>query len=216
MGPIARRRKTATWARGQQRAEDLLSAGLGPSAALVQLAVSSDTQSVSLSATGQWPVATIAGVSERRYGAPGLRPATVESGTATGRLLHYRWEATHAALLRQRELPASPYDDLMLEYVNPSTGRSVLPTLGCYIQMLRPGIRTRSHRETSSAVYHVVAGAGHSVIDDRRFDWTRGDFFAVPPRARHEHAGDGDDPAILFSFQDVPLLRALGLYRMEP
>jgi len=162
------------------------------------------------------PVAAVPGLSERRYGAPGLRPATVESGTATGRLLHYRWEATHAALLRQRELPASPYDDLMLEYVNPSTGRSVLPTLGCYIQMLRPGIRTRSHRETSSAVYHVVAGAGHSVIDDRRFDWTRGDFFAVPPRARHEHAGDGDDPAILFSFQDVPLLRALGLYRMEP
>jgi len=162
------------------------------------------------------PVAAVPGVSERRYGAPGLRPATVESGTATGQLLHYRWEATHAALLRQRELPASPYDDVMLEYVNPSTGRSVLPTLGCYIQMLRPGIRTRSHRETSSAVYHVVAGAGHSVIDGRRFDWTRGDFFAVPPRARHEHAGDGDDPAILFSFQDVPLLTALGLYRMEP
>jgi len=162
------------------------------------------------------PVAAVPGVSERRYGAPGLRPATVESGTATGRLLHYRWEATHAALLRQRELPASPYDDVMLEYVNPSTGRSVLPTLGCYIQMLRPGVRTRSHRETSSAVYHVVAGAGHSVIDGRRFDWTRGDFFAVPPRARHEQAGDGDDPAILFSFQDVPLLTALGLYRMEP
>jgi Flp pilus assembly protein TadG len=48
--------------RGQQRAENLLSAGLGPSAALVQLTVSSDAQSVSLSARGQWPVATIAGV----------------------------------------------------------------------------------------------------------------------------------------------------------
>jgi len=48
--------------RGQQRTEDLLRAGLGPSAGLVQLTASSDTQSVSLSATGQWPVATIAGV----------------------------------------------------------------------------------------------------------------------------------------------------------
>ena len=161
------------------------------------------------------PVAALSGVSERRYGAPGLRPATTESGPTAGRLLHYRWEATHAALLRQRELPASPYDDVLLEYVNPSTGHSVLPTLGCYIQMLRPGIRTRSHRETSSAVYHVVAGACHSVIDGVRFDWTRGDFFTVPPRAWHEHANDDDDPAILFSFQDVPLLTALGLYRME-
>jgi len=161
------------------------------------------------------PVAAVSGVSERRYGAPGLRPATAESGPTAGQLLHYRWEATHAALLRQRELSASPYDDVLLEYVNPSTGRSVLPTLGCYIQMLRPGIRTRSHRETSSAVYHVVAGAGHSVIDGVRFDWTHGDFFAVPPRAWHEHANDGGDPAILFSFQDVPLLTALGLYRTE-
>jgi gentisate 1,2-dioxygenase len=161
------------------------------------------------------PVAAVSGVSERRYGGPGLRPVTGESEARPGRLLHYRWEATRTALLRQQELPANPYDDVMLEYVNPSTGRSVLPTLGCYVQMLRPGIRTRSHRETSSAVYHVVAGAGHSLIDGARFDWTRGDFFAVPPRARHEHACDGADPAILFSFQDVPLLTALGFYRME-
>ena len=38
---------------------------------------------------------------------------------------------------------------------------------------------------------------------------------AVPPRAPHAHASEGDAPAILFSFQDVPLLTALGLYRSE-
>jgi len=48
--------------RGQQRAQDLLNAGLGPSAALVQLQVNEDPRSVRLSATGQWPVANIAGV----------------------------------------------------------------------------------------------------------------------------------------------------------
>jgi len=37
----------------------------------------------------------------------------------------------------------------------------------------------------------------------------------VPPRAAHEHANPGTQPAILFSFQDVPLLEALGFYRME-
>src|SRR5712691_13458384 len=42
-------------ARGQQRAQDLLIAGLGPSAALVQLQAASDPRSVRLSATGQWP-----------------------------------------------------------------------------------------------------------------------------------------------------------------
>jgi hypothetical protein len=49
-------------ARGQQRAQDLLNAGLGPSAALVQLQAASDPRSVRLSATGKWPVANIAGV----------------------------------------------------------------------------------------------------------------------------------------------------------
>jgi Flp pilus assembly protein TadG len=49
-------------ARGQQRAQDLLDAGLGPSAALVQLQAAGDPRSVRLSATGQWPIANIAGV----------------------------------------------------------------------------------------------------------------------------------------------------------
>jgi len=49
-------------AHGQQRARELLVAGLGPSASLVQLQVGEDPRSVRLSATGQWPVAYIAGV----------------------------------------------------------------------------------------------------------------------------------------------------------
>ena len=67
-------------ARGRQRAEDLLAAGLGPSAGLVQLTVGGDAQSVRLTATGQWPVATIAGV---RIALP-LR--------AEARMLRERWQ----------------------------------------------------------------------------------------------------------------------------
>jgi gentisate 1,2-dioxygenase len=33
--------------------------------------------------------------------------------------------------------------------------------------------------------------------------------------ARHSHGNDGAEPAVLFSFQDVPLLKAVGLYREE-
>jgi gentisate 1,2-dioxygenase len=53
------------------------------------------------------------------------------------------------------------------------------------------------------------------VIDGVRHEWKEGDFFVVPPSARHEHANEGNDPAVLFSLQDVPLLRALGFYREE-
>jgi gentisate 1,2-dioxygenase len=136
-------------------------------------------------------------------------------GADPDRTLHFRWEASYAALIRSAERDRSPFDDVIMEYVDPRTGRSLLPTVGIYLQMIRPGVRTRAHRETSSAVYFVVGGAGSTVIDGVRLDWREGDFFAVPPRARHEHANEGAEPAILFSFQDVPLLTALGQYRAE-
>jgi gentisate 1,2-dioxygenase len=132
------------------------------------------------------------------------------------RHLHYRWETAYAELQRRAvAAPVDPHDDVIVEYVDPTTGRSVVPALGCYLQMLRPGVRTRPHRETSSAVYHVVAGAGVTDIDGVRYEWGEGDFVAIPPRALHAHANPGATPAILYSVQDVPLLRALGLYRME-
>lgn len=131
------------------------------------------------------------------------------------RHLHFPFDTAHAALLALATGPADPFDDVILEYRDPATGRSVVPALGCYLQLLRPGVRTRAHRETSSAVYHVVAGTGVTEIDGVRHEWGEGDFFAVPPRALHAHANAGAVPALLYSVQDVPLLRALGFYRME-
>jgi gentisate 1,2-dioxygenase len=78
--------------------------------------------------------------------------------------------------------------------------------------MIRPGVETRAHRQTSSAVYQVVQGSGSTTIADERYDWDAGDFFVVPPNAPHNHRHRGTEPAILFSMQDVPLLHALGLY----
>jgi hypothetical protein len=43
----------------------------------------------------------------------------------------------------------------------------------------------------------------------------QGDFFAIPPWSLHAHADEGSAPADLSSFQDVPLLRALGFYLSE-
>ena len=131
------------------------------------------------------------------------------------RHLHYPWGTAHAELERRAAGAADPFDDVIVEYLDPATGRSVIPAFGCYLQMLRPGVHTRAHRETSSAVYHVVSGAGFTDIDGVRYEWGEGDFFAVPPRALHAHGNRGGAPAILYSVQDVPLLRALGFYRVE-
>lgn len=136
---------------------------------------------------------------------------------APGRDIFHPWNEMYPALLRRAEQgPADPFDDVLLEYVDSATGGSLRLTLGCYLQLLRPGVRTRPHRETSCAVYRVVQGRGVTTVDNERFEWGSGDFFVVPPRAAHAHANAGSEPAVLFTAQDVPLVKALGLYRMEP
>jgi gentisate 1,2-dioxygenase len=156
-----------------------------------------------------------AGDSLRRYGTGGLKPAWTAPPDLVPPLVHYQWDQTYAALKQLAAVDASPFDDVALEYSNPATGAHVLRTIACWIQMLRPGIHTQAHRQTSSAVYHVFAGQGSSVIGGVRYDWRQGDFFAVPPWTWHEHVNAGRDEAILFSIQDTPVFETLGLYREE-
>jgi gentisate 1,2-dioxygenase len=82
--------------------------------------------------------------------------------------------------------------------------------------MLRPGESTRAHRHTGSFIYQVAKGQGHSIIDGKRFDWKERDIFCVPAWAWHEHANAStSDDACLFTFNDLPVMHSLGLYREE-
>ena len=158
-----------------------------------------------------------AGISEQRFAAVGLKPISEPSGTSQrAGLIHYRWPATLTALRRLAKLEADPYDDVALDYVNPATGSSLFPTFGCRIQMIRPGVRTRAHRHTSSSVHYVVEGQGETVIGSQRFRWGPGDLFVTPVRYWHEHASHGHEPALLFSVHDEPAMKALGYYYAEP
>jgi gentisate 1,2-dioxygenase len=160
-------------------------------------------------------VSKAVGDSTRRYGVGGLKPAWSKPRHNLPPLVHYPWEDALAALKRLAEIDASPFDDVAMEYIDPATGGSALRTISCWIQLIRPGVHTQAHRQTSSAVYHVFAGQGYSVIGGQRLDWRQGDFFAVPPWAWHEHANEDDDEAILFSIQDIVVFETLGLYREE-
>jgi gentisate 1,2-dioxygenase len=131
-------------------------------------------------------------------------------------LMRYKGDEAIGRLLALGDQPGSPYDGVALAYTNPTTGGHVLPTIACWIQILRPCERTQAHRHTSSAVYHVMAGRGHSVLNGERFDWGEHDIFILPNWTWHEHANASDtEPAILFSFGDTPVLQALDLYREQ-
>ena len=131
-------------------------------------------------------------------------------------LLHYRWQDTYLSLQRLAHDLGSSYDGVALEYINPATGGSTLPTLSCWIQMLRPGERTKAHRHNSTSIYHAFRGSGTTMINGEPFHWGKGDTFIVPLWSWHEHANrSAKEEAILFSMHDLPILRAFGLYREE-
>jgi 1-hydroxy-2-naphthoate dioxygenase len=131
--------------------------------------------------------------------------------------MRYPWKDIEPRLRALAKLPGTPYDGVSLEYINPVTGGPTLSTLGCWIQMLHPGEKTKKHRHTSSAMYFVVRGKGKTVVGEKVLEWDKHDSFVVPNWAWHEHANKSDgEEAILFSVNDIPVLQAFGLYREEP
>ena len=91
-----------------------------------------------------------------------------------------------------------------------------MATMGAQMQMLRPGEHTKAHRHTGNVIYHVAKGKGYSVIGGTRFDWEEKDIFCVPAWMWHEHCNlDGGDDAVLFQFNDFPVMEKLHFYREQ-
>lgn len=151
------------------------------------------------------------------WGNPGLHPYGAQWDKPYSPLFKYEWAPTYEALQRyEKATDGSPFDGILMNYVNPMTGGPVMQTIGASMQLLRPGERTKAHRHTGSFIYQVAKGSGYSIIDGRRFDWQERDIFCVPSWAWHEHAnGAGGEDAVLFAFNDLPVMRSLGLYREE-
>jgi len=151
------------------------------------------------------------------WGAPGLQPAMQDWQKPYSPLLKYEWEPTYDALSKfAKATDGSPFDGVLMNYVNPQTGGPVMQTIGASMQMLRPGEKTRAHRHTGSSIYQCAKGEGFSIIGGKRFDWKKRDIFCVPSWAFHEHGNSSSsEDACLFCFNDLPVMHALGLYREE-
>ncbi len=156
-------------------------------------------------------------ISVRRYGNGLLRPAAEKHDrVGSTPVWKYRWEHTINALENLAEMDSgTPYDDIIVEYNNPMTGGPVHVTFSCLMQMLRPGCHTKAHRHVASAVYQVVQGKGATVMNGKKFSWKAGDYLALPAWTWHEHMNLGEEPALLFSISDQPVMEMLGYYKEQ-
>jgi len=133
----------------------------------------------------------------------------------------YKWDDAMSALEAMDDAgESSPYDGVILEYTNPVTGGPTTPTIGCYVQMLRPGEKTQPHRHTGITMYHTVSGEGTTRVgrgaEEQEFNWGSRDCVFVPSWEWHRHENRSkSEPALLFSITDRPVFKAFQLFREE-
>ena len=159
------------------------------------------------------PVTKPDDMSLRLYGG-NLTPTWETRDAPNSPILNYKFERTYEALKAlAADTDGSPFDGICVEFTNPLNGGPAMATIACFATLLRPGQHTQAHRHVGGTIYHVIQGTGSSIIAGERFDWGPKDTFVVPSWYFHEHIAD--EEAVLFSYNDSPVLQALSLYREE-
>ena len=134
----------------------------------------------------------------------GAISATVRPGTA-------RPVVVHAAELEA--LPAARVH-------NPTTlaiaGRLPTATFELFRQTIPPGQSSDMQRHYHETVHYVIAGRGHSEIEDDTEAWAGGDFIYTPPWTWHRHYNDSaGEPVEFLTIENSRLLQALGISRRQ-
>jgi gentisate 1,2-dioxygenase len=151
------------------------------------------------------------GYSYARYG-HNMAPVRHAHTSATSPLFSYPYTRSREALttLQGAEAP-NDWHGWKLAYINPLTGKSAIPTMATYLQLLPAGFRTRGYQTTSGTIYSVVEGHGTAQIAGQRHNFAPRDTFVVPSWA--PLSLETEDEAVLFSYSDRPVQEAIGIHR---
>jgi len=158
------------------------------------------------------------GYSTAMYSAGGIKPLNVNHQRGANRhspMFIYRWADTQKALNDMREHAIDPHDGVMVEYVDPTNGESVMQTMSFRCQMLDAGMSTLAQRRMSSAVYVVLEGEGKTEVNGEVLEWKRNDVFAIPSWGWYRHCASHSGKAVLYSVSDEAAARKLGYYQRE-
>lgn len=93
-----------------------------------------------------------------------------------------------------------------------------LPTISfeLFRQRISPGGSSDMQRHHHETVHFVIAGRGHTDLEDESGTWATGDFIYTPPWTWHRHYNDSDDePVDFLTIENSRLLALLGVGRRE-
>ena len=159
------------------------------------------------------PVSKDEGDSQSRFGS-NLFPLGYRPERKSSPLFTYPYARSRETLDRMyRNGPLDAAHGIKMQFVNPATGGYPMPTIGAFLQFLPKAFLGRRSRSTDATIYHVIEGRGESRIGDTSLSWQPHDIFVVPSWAPVAH--EAQDDAVLFSFSDRPVQKALGLWREQ-
>jgi gentisate 1,2-dioxygenase len=159
------------------------------------------------------PVSRKEGDAFLRYG-NNMMPIEYENPRLSAPVFNYPYSRTREVLHElHRNGPLDAWQGIKMQYINPISGGYPMPSIGAFVQLLPAGFRSNRYRSTDATVYSVIEGCGRSRVGDVTFEWTERDIFVVPSWYTVSH--EADKEAVLFSFSDRPVHKALGILREE-
>ncbi len=157
-----------------------------------------------------------AGDNVMRYGR-NMRPfraTAAERRPAEQPIFHYPYKEWRASLMALAAADApDPHLGHALEFINPASGGSVMPTIAAHVRHLPAGFETKPRRATDGVTFVVVEGRGSARIGGQEFALAERDLFVVPSWQELELRAETG--LTLFGFSDKAAQEKLGLWREE-
>ncbi|WP_205752255.1 cupin domain-containing protein [Cryptosporangium phraense] len=89
-------------------------------------------------------------------------------------------------------------------------------TFELFRQLIPAGLSTDMQRHHHETVHFVIAGDGHSEIEDETVSWATGDYVYTPPWTWHRHYNDSpSEPVEFLTIESSRLLGLLGVGRRQ-
>ena len=141
-----------------------------------------------------------------------LLPEGYEHGSQTSPIFNYSYRRTRDALdhlSRTRE--PDECHGFRMNYINPLSGQSAMPTISTAMRLLPAGFSTTSYRSTAGTVFAVVEGSGTVHIGDESFAFKDKDLFVAP--TWHAQRIEAKEDCVIFSYSDQVVQEKLDLFR---
>ena len=148
-----------------------------------------------------------------RYGANMVPVDFYQQPAEPTKVFVYPWERTLASLQAIASGTPDAHFGHKQRYVNPATGRSPMPTMAAFSQLIPPGFETRPYRCTDGTVYVCLRGGAEASVAGQSFRLDENDVLVVP--SWHSHQFRAGPETVLFSYSDRPVQQALGLWREQ-